>query len=162
MKEDLRTMLSMIDAESRHWSVSASPTGFGGTTFTFGGPGMQRQYYRSGQPRASRTASGGGQPAQNPNLIWQLLPLLIIAFFYFISYMPSMLGPQEPSFTWAPSGRFRDQKMTSGRGVAFYVDKKEWAANDVVNGRVPGSAGGMNSGNVGLRRFEARVSASCF
>lgn len=127
--------------------------GMGGTTFSFGGPGMQRTYYRTGGgPR------GGGrqqQPAQNPNLLWQLLPILILGAFSLLSYIPALFGPQDPQYAFAPSGRFRDQKLTSRRGVAFYVDRREWESNEVVQGRVNGNGGRPTSS--GLRNFENKV-----
>ncbi|CAO1615450.1 unnamed protein product [Parajaminaea phylloscopi] len=132
--------------------------GFGGTTFTFGSPGMQRTYYRSGTAGPGRGARAGQPPAQNPNLLWQLFPILIIALFSLISYLPSLVGPQEPSFAFAPSGRFRDQRFTAPRSVSYYVDKKEWDSNEVVNNARVGTSGGPSRS--GLRSFEAKVENS--
>lgn len=133
--------------------------GGGGATFTFGGPGMQRTYYRTGGARHQQHQ----QPAQNPNLIWQLLPILILGLFSLLSYIPAMFGPQEPHYSFAPSGRFRDQKVTAKRGVAYYVDRREWQSNDLVNGRVGGGSGtsshsSARTSSAGLKNFENKVS----
>lgn len=132
-------------------------TGFGGNTFTFAGPGMQRTYYRTGASEAGGRARGGQPPAQNPNLLWQLFPILIIALFSLISYLPSVFGPQEPSFSFAPSGRFREQRFTAPRSVSYYVDKREWDSNEMVNKARTKGAGEFSRS--GLRSFENKV---CF
>lgn len=115
----------------------------------------QRQFYRTGGARQTRQARPGQAPAQNPNLLWQLLPLLIMSAFALLSYLPSLLAPQEPSFAWAPTGQLREQRVTQGKGVAYYVNRREWEGNDLVNGRVANAQAGPRSG---LRGFEARVS----
>ncbi|PWN19386.1 DnaJ-domain-containing protein [Microstroma glucosiphilum] len=126
----------------------------GGTTFSFGGPGMQRTYHRAGMQQPRRGARAGQAPAENPNLLLQLLPILLLAFFSLLSYLPSMMGPKEPGYTWAPSGRFREQHMTGGRGVAYYVDKREWENNEYIK------TSGVGPRSNGLRSFEAKVENS--
>lgn len=138
--------------------------GFGGTTFSFGGPGMQRTYAR--RPRAGQQQPRAGQPpAENPNIIWQLLPILLLGLFSLISYLPSMMGPQEPSYTFSPSGRFREARFTNRRGVAYYVDKKEWSSNEYINPKGSTSPPGVTSPKQGgprsgLSSFENRIESS--
>lgn len=113
---------------------------------------MQRTFHRPGMQQPRRGARAGQAPAENPNLLLQLLPILLLAFFSLLSYLPAMMGPKEPGYTWAPSGRFRDQHMTGGRGVAYYVDKKEWENNEYIK------TSGVGPRSNGLRSFEAKVS----
>ncbi|CAO1619506.1 unnamed protein product [Sympodiomycopsis kandeliae] len=128
--------------------------GMGGArTFSFGNAGGTTYY----STNARRRPGQAQQPQQQPNLLWQLLPILILGLFSLLSYLPSMLGPQDPQFTFSPSGKFRHQRFTANKGVNYYVDQREWDTNDVVQGKVADS---RNRNRNGLKSFENKVENS--
>ena len=107
-----------------------------------------------------------GRPAENPNLLWQLMPILIIALFSLLSYLPAMMGPTEPSYAFSPDYRHRELRTTSlGKDVNYWVNKNEWDNNDYVNGRVQtsvssGASFRSQKKTSGLRQFETKIDNS--
>lgn len=104
---------------------------FGGTTFTFGGPGLRTQQFR--QQRRPGTRAQTADP-QNANILLQLLPLLVLGLFSLLSYAPSLFSTPDPSFTWSPSTMYRTQRMTTKHHVPYYVNENQFNSHPFVTG----------------------------
>ena len=123
--------------------------GGGGTTFSFGGPGGAT-FYTSGGPRRARTGQRQQQQQpQNANVLLQILPLLLLGLFSLLSYAPSLFTTQDPSYSFAPSGPYRDQRFTPQHSVSYYVAREQFGRHPFVTGQ--------SKSNGGLRGFEERV-----
>lgn len=102
---------------------------FGGTTFTFGGPGMRTHQFRQHRPGQRRA-----QEPQNANILLQLLPLLVLGLFSLLAYAPSLFSTPDPSFTWSPSSTYKTQRMTSKHHVPYYVNDNQFNNHPFVTG----------------------------
>ncbi|KAN0059715.1 Chaperone protein dnaJ [Thecaphora frezii] len=120
--------------------------GFGGATFTFGGPGGRTQYYRQARPAGART--GQAQQPQNASILLQILPLLILGLFSLLTYAPSLFSTPDPNFSWQPTGLYRTQRMTPQHNVPYYVNDRQFNSHPIVTGERSQAA---------LANFEDRV-----
>lgn len=102
---------------------------FGGTTFTFGGPGMRTHQFRQ-QRQGQRRAP---EP-QNANILLQLLPLLVLGLFSLLAYAPSLFSTPDPNFTWNPSTTYSTQRMTTKHHVPYYVNDNQFNSHPFVTG----------------------------
>ncbi|CDR87754.1 related to HLJ1-Co-chaperone for Hsp40p [Sporisorium scitamineum] len=103
---------------------------FGGTTFTFGGPGMRTHQFRQ-QRAGPRRAQA--EP-QNANVLLQLLPLLVLGLFSLLAYAPSLFSTPDPSFTWSPSSIYKTQRMTTKHNIPYYVNDHQFNNHPFVTG----------------------------
>ncbi|SNX82596.1 related to HLJ1 - Co-chaperone for Hsp40p [Melanopsichium pennsylvanicum] len=104
---------------------------FGGTTFTFGGPGMRTHQFRQQRPGQRRQQNA--EP-QNANMLLQLLPLIVLGLFSLLAYAPSLFSTPDPSFTWNPSSSYKTQRVTSQYKVPYYVNDNQFNAHPFVTG----------------------------
>ena len=126
-------------------------SGFGGTTFTFGGPGGRTHFYRQGG-RAGAGAGAGAraapQQSQNASILLQLLPLIILGLFSLLSYAPALFSTPDPGYHWQPAGSFRTQRMTPKHNVPYYVNDQQFNSHPIVTG---------SNSKADLAGFEGRV-----
>ncbi|KAJ9124369.1 hypothetical protein QFC22_001169 [Naganishia vaughanmartiniae] len=105
--------------------MSLYSTSFGNGGFqNFGGAGMRARARAQQQPRAA-----------NPPPSWvQLLPLILLFAFAALSYLPSLFGfgpVADPEFRYAPSPPYTSERVTSGLGIPYFVDKAEWERHPI-------------------------------
>ena len=105
-------------------------TQFGGTTFTFGGPGMRTHQFRQQRPGPRRAQA----EAQNGSMLLQLLPLIILGLFSLLAYAPSLFSTPDPVFTWNPSPVYKTQRMTQKYHVPYYVNDQQFNSHPFVTG----------------------------
>lgn len=103
---------------------------FGGTTFTFGGPGMRTHQFRQ-QRAGPRRAQAD---PQNANIFLQLLPLLVLGLFSLLAYAPSLFSTPDPSFRWQPSSLYKTQRMTTKHHIPYYVNDHQFNTHPFVTG----------------------------
>ncbi|KAJ9477528.1 J domain-containing protein [Pseudozyma hubeiensis] len=103
---------------------------FGGTTFTFGGPGMRTHQFRQQRPGPRRAQAD----PQNANILLQLLPLLVLGLFSLLAYAPSLFSTPDPSFTWQPSSLYKTQRMTTKHHIPYYVNDQQFNNHPFVTG----------------------------
>ncbi|KAG6832999.1 hypothetical protein H0H87_012585 [Tephrocybe sp. NHM501043] len=111
--------------------------GFGGGpvfTTTFGSGGF-RTTRMGGQHRHHQQ-----QGATEPRSLWiQLMPLLILFAFSFISAIPNMFGTApvpDPRFSFEPSARYNHERQTGGYGVRYHVNKAEFFGHPVIGAEI--------------------------
>lgn len=130
--------------------VYTTSFGRGGTFQTFGGPGMRARARQQAAP-------------QTPPPSWvQLLPLLLLFAFASLSYLPSLFGfgpVPDPEFRYSPVPPFTEEKMTSGLGVPYYVDKQAWERHPIYESIPEGVRDQPRAGRQSskLRQFENGV-----
>ncbi|TKY84917.1 hypothetical protein EX895_005997 [Sporisorium graminicola] len=105
-------------------------TQFGGTTFTFGGPGMRTHQFRQQRPGPRRAQAD----PQNANILLQLLPLLVLGLFSLLAYAPSLFSTPDPTFQWTPSSLYKTQRMTTEHNVPYYVNDHQFNNHPFVTG----------------------------
>ena len=103
---------------------------FGGTTFSFGGPGLRTHQFRQQRPGPRRAQA---EP-QNANILLQLLPLLVLGLFSLLAYAPSLFSTPDPSFTWSPSHTYKTQRVTEPHHVKYYVNDNQFNNHPFVTG----------------------------
>ncbi|GAC97044.1 hypothetical protein PHSY_004628 [Pseudozyma hubeiensis SY62] len=103
---------------------------FGGTTFTFGGPGVRTHQFRQQRPGQRRAQAD----PQNANILLQLLPLLVLGLFSLLAYAPSLFSTPDPSFTWQPSSLYKTQRMTTKHHIPYYVNDHQFNNHPFVTG----------------------------
>ncbi|MCO5565428.1 hypothetical protein L7F22_019101 [Adiantum nelumboides] len=142
--------------------------GFGGTTFSFGGPGGVHMHQFGGQNAFhARQARQGPRRAANNNestpMLLQLLPLLILGLFSLLSYAPTLFSTPDPQFDWTPSAHFRTERHTQTHNVKYYVDQTTWhthpwvAAASKINVKDSAVQAEANRASSKLQDFERRV-----
>ncbi|SOV06657.1 related to HLJ1 - Co-chaperone for Hsp40p [Ustilago sp. UG-2017a] len=103
---------------------------FGGTTFSFGGPGMRTHQFRQRRPGPRRAHA---EP-QNASILLQLLPLLVLGLFSLLAYAPSLFSTPDPSFSWTPSTTYKTQRMTEKHHIPYYVNDNQFNNHPFVTG----------------------------
>lgn len=103
---------------------------FGGTTFTFGGPGMRTHQFRQQRPGPRRHQA---EP-QNAGILLQLLPLIVLGLFSLLAYAPTLFSTPDPNFTWAPSTNYKTQRVTETYKVPYYVNDNNFNNHPFVAG----------------------------
>ncbi|KZT39389.1 DnaJ-domain-containing protein [Sistotremastrum suecicum HHB10207 ss-3] len=94
--------------------------GFGVFTTSFGPGGFRTtRVYNAGARARPR---GDAQQDPRSNFV-QLLPLLLLFFFSFLSYLPGMFTGHtpDPSFSFTPSSQFSSLRYTSNHNIPYYV-----------------------------------------
>lgn len=96
----------------------------GGTTFSFGGPGI-RVHQFGGNPgmRARRPAAATPAPPLDPKKIfWQLLPLI---FLFLLPMLSGLWGGEEtPRFSMSYKPPFTEGRQTQRYDIPYYADPK--------------------------------------
>lgn len=143
--------------------------GFGGTTFSFGGPGGVHMHQFGGQnsfhARQARQAPrrAGGNNNESTPMLLQLLPLLLLGLFSLLSYAPTLFSTPDPQFDWTPSAHFRTERQTPMHNVKYYVDQTTWhthpwvAAASQSNAKDSAVQAEANRASAKLQDFERRV-----
>lgn len=127
-------------------------TSFGRGGFqTFGGPGVR-----------ARARAQQAQPQTPPPSWVQLLPLLLLFAFAALSYLPSLFGfgpAPDPDFRYSPSPPYTSERMTSGLGIPYFVDKAEWERHPIYESIPESSRDKPKAGRQSskLRQFENGV-----
>ncbi|KAF8906270.1 hypothetical protein CPB84DRAFT_1705059 [Gymnopilus junonius] len=108
-------------------------TSFGGgpTVFTFGGPGFRTQTFTRG---GGGTAQNGGNNEPR-SLFIQLLPLLLLFAFSFISSLPNLFStppPPDPRFSFGLTARYNTEMETGGLGIHYFVNPTEFTNHPVI------------------------------
>jgi len=103
------------------------------------------------------------QPAGTRSILLQLLPLLLLFAFSFLSSIPSLFESTripDPHFSFFPTSRYNIERQTSGLGVRYHVNKQEFSAHpQIAADLAAASIAGVAHGKRGpaLSRFEGTV-----
>ncbi|VDC03478.1 unnamed protein product [Peniophora sp. CBMAI 1063] len=126
------------------------------------GPGVFTASFGPGGFRTHRTGGARAQAAQQRDepvttrqILTNLLPILLLFAFSFLSALPSLFTTPvhpDPRFSFSPSSRYDVPRNTRGLGVAYHVNSAEFSAHPSIGAEVergtPGPA---------LSRFEEAV-----
>ncbi|KAG1846943.1 hypothetical protein C8R48DRAFT_423574 [Suillus tomentosus] len=108
--------------------------GFGGSPFG-GGPVFTASFGPGGfRTTRMRTNTGGaqaqqqGEGAQGRSLLMQLLPLILLIAFSFLSAIPDMFSTSipDPRYSFSASTRFNTERQTNGLGIKYHVNEHEF------------------------------------
>ncbi|KIK48316.1 hypothetical protein CY34DRAFT_72264 [Suillus luteus UH-Slu-Lm8-n1] len=136
--------------------------GFGGGPFG-GGPVFTTSFGPGGfRTTRMRTNMGGaqaqqqGEGAQGRSLLMQLLPLILLIAFSFLSALPDMFSTSipDPGYSFSPSTRFNTARQTSGLGIKYHVNEHEFKNHRQIAADI---AGGTHRRGSALSRFEGQV-----
>ena len=135
--------------------------GFGGSPF--GGPVFSASFGPGGfRTTRMRTNMGGaqaqqqGEGAQGRSLLMQLLPLLLLIAFSFLSALPDMFSTSipDPRYSFSQSSRYNVERHTSGLGIKYHVNGPEFNNHRQIAADL---AGGTYRRGSALSRFEGQV-----
>ncbi|KAI0305867.1 hypothetical protein B0F90DRAFT_1873329 [Multifurca ochricompacta] len=171
------------DPESRFNGIP-----FGGTTFegelspedlfnmffggggAFGGGPVFSASFGPGGFRTTRVHTSRARPreqqqqqqeAATPRSIFiQLLPLLVLFAFSFISAIPSLFSTPptpDPYFSFESSSRFNLERATKTLGVHYHVNEVEFSRHPIAAEIVRSETNGGSKSLAALRRFEEKV-----
>ncbi|OAX36137.1 DnaJ-domain-containing protein [Rhizopogon vinicolor AM-OR11-026] len=133
--------------------------GFGGSPF--GGPVFTASFGQGGfRTTRMRTNMGGAQQqaegAQGRSLLMQLLPLLLLIGFTFLSAIPDMFSTSipDPRYSFSPSSRFNVERQTGGMGIKYHVNGPEFNSHPHIAADI---AGGNQRRGSALSQFEGQV-----
>ncbi|KAG1907907.1 uncharacterized protein F5891DRAFT_997767 [Suillus fuscotomentosus] len=136
--------------------------GFGGSPFG-GGPVFTASFGPGGfRTTRMRTNTGGaqaqqqGEGAQGRSLLMQLLPLILLIAFSFLSAIPDMFSTSipDPRYSFSPSTRFNTERQTNGLGIKYHVNEHEFRNHRQIAADI---AGGTHRRGSALSRFEGQV-----
>lgn len=136
--------------------------GFGGGPFG-GGPVFTTSFGPGGfRTTRMRTNMGGaqaqqqGEGAQGRSLLMQLLPLILLIAFSFLSALPDMFSTSipDPGYSFSSSTRFNTARQTSGLGIKYHVNEHEFKNHRQIAADI---AGGTHRRGSALSRFEGQV-----
>ncbi|KAG2075662.1 DnaJ-domain-containing protein [Suillus decipiens] len=136
--------------------------GFGGSPFG-GGPVFTASFGPGGfRTTRMRTNMGGaraqqqGEGAQGRSLFMQLLPLILLIAFSFLSTIPDIFSTSipDPRYSFSPSTRFNTERHTSGLGIKYHVNEHEFKNHRQIAADI---AGGAHRRGSALSRFEGQV-----
>jgi DnaJ family protein B protein 12 len=102
--------------------------GGGPTVFSFGSGGFRTQTFR----QTTRTANANAEPR---SIFVQLLPLIILFGFSFLSALPSLLATPpvpDPRFAYSKTPRYTTEMATGGLGISYYVNPTEFSNHPVI------------------------------
>lgn len=132
------------------------PGPFGGPMFTasFGPGGFRTTRVRTnGRPQGTPQ----GEPPQTRSILTQLLPLIILFAFSFLSMLPDIFSTPtvpDPRFQFTRTSRFDLERQTNNLHINYYVNSRDF------NGH-PGIAADMATGQYrrgsALSRFESNI-----
>ncbi|KAG1880522.1 hypothetical protein C8R48DRAFT_588458 [Suillus tomentosus] len=136
--------------------------GFGGSPFG-GGPVFTASFGPGGfRTTRMRTNTGGaqaqqqGEGAQGRSLLMQLLPLILLIAFSFLSAIPDMFSTSipDPRYSFSASTRFNTERQTNGLGIKYHVNEHEFKNHRQIAADI---AGGTHRRGSALSRFEGQV-----
>ncbi|KZT20087.1 DnaJ-domain-containing protein [Neolentinus lepideus HHB14362 ss-1] len=135
--------------------------GFGGPVFSasFGPGGFRTTRVGGGfgdMPRQRRRDQQAEQPRAGSAFI-QLLPILVLFFFSFLSALPKLFSAPEipdPRFSFIPTMQYNIQRTTHGYNVNYYVNQREFSKHPIADeiARI-----GETSLGPGLSKFEKGI-----
>lgn len=99
--------------------------------FTFGGPGFRTQTFTRGGGGAAQNAANN----EPRSLFIQLLPLLLLFAFSFLSSLPNFFStppPPDPRFAFSSTARYNTEMETGGLGVHYFVNPTEFTKHPVI------------------------------
>lgn len=133
--------------------------GFGGSPF--GGPVFTASFGPGGfRTTRMRTNTGGAQQqaegAQGRSLLMQLLPLILLVAFTFLSAIPDMFSTSipDPRYSFSSSTRFNVERHTGGLGIKYHVNGPEFNNHPHIAADL---AGGNHRRGSALSQFEGQV-----
>ncbi|KAJ3511116.1 hypothetical protein NLJ89_g4283 [Agrocybe chaxingu] len=111
----------------------AANFGGGPTVFTFGGNGFRTQTFTR---RPGGGGGGGGNAEVEPrSLLVQLLPLLLLFAFSFLSSLPSLFSTPpvpDPRFAFMATSKYSTEMETGGLGIPYFVNQAEFSNHPVI------------------------------
>ncbi|KAI9456953.1 hypothetical protein HD554DRAFT_2026361 [Boletus coccyginus] len=132
------------------------PGPFGGPMFTasFGPGGFRTTRVRTnGRPQGTPQ----GEPPQTRSILTQLLPLIILFAFSFLSMLPDIFSTPtvpDPRFQFTRTSRFDLERQTNNLHINYYVNSRDFHGH-------PGIAADMATGQYrrgsALSRFESNI-----
>ena len=129
---------------------------FGGPMFTASfGPGG----FRTTRVHMNRRPQGAGQgePAQARSIFMQLLPLIIIFAFSFLSMLPDMFSTPpvpDPGFHFTKTSRYDLERQTNNLHINYYVNSRDFYGHPNIAADV---AAGQHRRGSALSRFESNI-----
>ncbi|KAF8845043.1 DnaJ-domain-containing protein [Paxillus ammoniavirescens] len=133
--------------------------GFGGSPF--GGPVFTASFgpggFRTTRVRMNgrQQATAQGEQAQARSVLMQLLPLLILFAFSFLSMIPDLFSTSvpDPRFAFAKSARYDLERLTNNMGIKYHVNRDFYTHPNIAADL---AAGQYRKGST-LARFENNV-----
>jgi len=133
---------------------------FGGApvfTATFGGG----RGFRTTQ-FAGRQRNAGGEQAQPRSLIFQLLPLILLFAFSFLSAIPNLFStapPPDPTFSLSRTTYYNAERATSALHIPYFVHDREFKQHPIWVSIPEDMRGAKEAGlsSPNLYRFETNV-----
>ncbi|KAF8549421.1 DnaJ-domain-containing protein [Imleria badia] len=129
---------------------------FGGPMFTASfGPGGFRttRVNVNGRPQAAAQ----GEPAQARSIFTQLLPLIILFAFSFLSMLPDIFSTPvvpDPRFEFTKTSRFDLERQTNNLHINYYVNSRDFYAHPNIAAELAASQYRRGSA---LSRFESNI-----
>lgn len=130
--------------------------GFGGPMFTASfGPGGFRttRVHMNGRPQGAAQ----GEPAQARSIFTQLLPLIILFAFSFLSMLPDLFTTPtvpDPGYQFTKTSRFDLERETNNLHINYYVNSRDFHAHPNIAAEL--AAGQYRRGSA-LSRFESNI-----
>lgn len=132
------------------------PGPFGGPVFTASfGPGGFRttRVHANGRPQGATQ----GETPQARSILTQLLPLIIIFAFSFLSMVPDLFTTPpvpDPRFQFTKTSRFDVERQTANLHINYYVNSHDFHAHPKIAADL--AAGPYRRGSA-LARFESSI-----
>ena len=129
---------------------------FGGPMFTASfGPGG----FRTTRVRRNARPEGAaqGEPAQARSMLTQLLPLIILFAFSFLSMLPDLFATPtvpDPRFQFTKTSRFDLERQTNNLHINYYVNNRDFYAHPNIAADL---AAGQHRRGSALSRFESNI-----
>ena len=101
--------------------------------FSFGSGGFRTQTF--GQSRRTTANANANANAEPRSVFVQLLPLIILFGFSFLSVLPSLFTTPpvpDPRFTYSETKRYTTEMETGGLGIPYYVNPTEFSNHPVI------------------------------
>ena len=132
------------------------PGPFGGPMFTASfGPGGFRptRVHVNGRPQGA----ANGEPPQARSMLMQLLPLIIIVAFSFLSMLPDLFATPavpDPLFQFMKTPRFDLERQTDNLHINYYVNSRDFYAHPKIAADL---AAGQHRRGSALSYFESNI-----
>lgn len=150
--EDLFNMFFGGGGVARNSGFGGSP--FGGPVFTasFGPGGFRTTRMRTNTGGAQQQAEG----AQGHSLLMQLLPLILLIGFSFLSAIPDLFSTSipDPRYSFSSTSRFDVERQTGRLGVKYHVNGLEFNKHPRIAADIAGSNYRQGSA---LSEFEGKL-----
>ncbi|KAH7915293.1 hypothetical protein BJ138DRAFT_1077745 [Hygrophoropsis aurantiaca] len=133
--------------------------GFGGPVFSasFGPGGFTTTRVHTG---GARRAAPTDDTAPARSLLTQLLPLIILFAFSFLTALPNLFSTSspDPRFSFTPTTRYNVERTTGGLGVKYHVNAHEFQSHPQIAAELAARESGRGArGKSALGRFEGTV-----